>query len=166
MFLPHPATAIAVGALSTITMDLGALLGSRVGIAGGGPRRTGPDLLGRWVGHIARGRFRHSDILQAAPMPGELPLGFATHFSIGIVLALVYLWGLTAAGVSSTLLTGLLYGAATTIFAWFLMFPAQGMGWRGAAAPAPTRLARFSLYNHLIFGLGLALWTAILHPMA
>jgi len=39
-----------VGILATITMDVVAVIALRLGIAGRGPRRTGPDLIGRWIG--------------------------------------------------------------------------------------------------------------------
>jgi Protein of unknown function (DUF2938) len=38
-----------------------------------------------------RGKFRHTDILQTPPLRGELVLGLAAHYLIGIVLTLVYL---------------------------------------------------------------------------
>lgn len=36
-----------VGILATVTMDVVAVIALRLGIAGRGPRRTGPDLIGR-----------------------------------------------------------------------------------------------------------------------
>src|ERR1700758_5609043 len=77
-----------VGILATVTMDVVALIALRLGIAGHGPRRTGPDLIGRWIGYLFRGKFRHTDILQTPPLPGELVLGLAAHYSIGIVLCI------------------------------------------------------------------------------
>ena len=71
-------------------MDLGALLGVRLGIPGPGPRRTGPDLIGRWIGYLVRGKFNHDDILRTPPLRGELPLGLLSHYAIGAVLGLVY----------------------------------------------------------------------------
>ncbi|SRR6266550_7956538 len=53
-----------VGILATVTMDVVAVIALRLGIAGRGPRRTGPDLIGRWIGYLLRGKFRHTDILQ------------------------------------------------------------------------------------------------------
>ena len=75
-----------VGVLATVTMDVVAVIILRLGIAGRGPRRTGPDLIGRWIGYLLRGKFRHTDVLQTPPLPGELVLGLAAHYSIGIVL--------------------------------------------------------------------------------
>jgi|SRR5258705_11531482 len=91
-----------VGILATVTMDVVALIALRLGIAGRGPRRTGPDLIGRWIGYLLRGKFRHTDILQTPPLPGELVLGLAAHYLIGIVLTLVYLGLLVVAHATPT----------------------------------------------------------------
>ena len=130
-----------------------------------GPRRTGPDLIGRWIGYLLRGKFRHTDILQTPPLRGELVLGLAAHYLIGIVLTLVYLGLLVVAHATPTALSAILYGTATTVFPWFLMFPSQGMGWLGQDAPGDAHLARVSLFNHIIFGLGIALWMAVMRPI-
>ena len=62
---------VMVGILATVTMDVVAVIALRVGIAGRGPRRTGPDLIGRWIGYLLRGKFRHTDILQTPPCKGN-----------------------------------------------------------------------------------------------
>jgi hypothetical protein len=53
-------------------------------------------LLGRWIGHMPRGRFFHERIAAADPIRGERPLGWLAHYSIGIAFALLLLaiWGL------------------------------------------------------------------------
>jgi Protein of unknown function (DUF2938) len=91
-----------VGILATVTMDVVAMMALRFGIAGRGPRRTGPDLIGRWIGYLLRGKFRHTDILQTPPLRGELLLGLAAHYLIGIVLTLVYLGLLVVAHATPT----------------------------------------------------------------
>src|SRR5436309_5168748 len=120
-----------VGILATVTMDIVAVLALRLGIAGRGPRRTGPDLIGRWIGYLLRGKFRHTDILQTPPLRGELLLGLAAHYSIGIVLTLVYLGLLVVAHATPTALSAILYGTATTVFPWFLIVPVTGDGLAG-----------------------------------
>src|SRR5438270_3674792 len=110
-----------VGILATVTMDVVAVIALRLGIAGRGPRRTGPDLIGRWIGYLLRGKFRHTDILQTPPLLGELVLGLAAHYLIGIVLTLVYLGLLLVVHATPTALGAILYGTATTVFPWFLM---------------------------------------------
>ena len=57
-----------VGILATVTMDVVAMMALRLGIAGRGPRRAGPDLIGRWIGYLLQGKFRHMDILQTPPL--------------------------------------------------------------------------------------------------
>jgi len=151
-----------VGILATVTMDIVAVIALRLGIAGRGPRRTGPDLIGRWIGYVLRGKFRHTDILRTPSLRGEVVLGLAAHYSIGIVLTLVYLGLLFVAHATPTALSAILYGTATTVFPWFLMFPSQGMGWLGRDGPGDAHLARASLFNHIIFGLGIALWMAVM----
>jgi DUF2938 family protein len=156
---------VIVGILATVTMDIVAVMALRFGIAGRGPRRTGPDLIGRWIGYLLRGKFRHTDIVQTPPLRGELVLGLAAHYSIGIVLTLVYLGLLVVAQARPTALNAIVYGTATTVLPWFLMFPSQGMGWLGWDAPGDAHLARASLFNHIIFGLSIALWMAVLRPV-
>ncbi len=154
-----------VGILATITMDVVAVIAVRLGIAGRGSRRTGPDLIGRWIGYLLRGKFRHANILETPPLRGELVLGLAAHYAIGIVLTLVYLRLLIVVQATPTALSAILYGTATTVFPWFLMFPSQGMGWLGRDAPGDAHLVRVSLFNHVIFGLGIALWMAVMWPI-
>jgi hypothetical protein len=156
---------VIVGILATVTMDVAAVIAHRFGLAGHGPRRTGPDLIGRWIGYLLHGKFRHTDILQTPPLRGELLLGLAAHYSIGIVLTLVYLGLLVVAHAAPTALSAILYGTATTVLPWFVMFPSQGMGWLGWDAPGGAHLARASLFNHIVFGLGIALWTAVIRPI-
>ena len=112
-----------------------------------------------------QGKFRHTDILQTPPLRGELVLGLVAHYLIGIVLTLAYLGLLVVAHATPTALSAILYGTATTVFPWFLMFPSQGMGWLGRDAPGGAHLARVSLFNHFIFGLGIALWVAVMKPI-
>lgn len=154
-----------VGFLATVTMDVVAVIAFRFGIAGWGPRRTGPDLIGRWIGYLLQGKFRHTNILQTPPLRGELLLGLAAHYSIGIVLTLAYLGLLIMARATPTALSAILYGAATTALPWFLMFPSQGLGWLGRNAPGGAHLARVSLFNHIIFGVAIAVWMTVMRPM-
>jgi hypothetical protein len=103
-----------VGILATVAMDVVAVIALRLGIAGRGPRRTGPDLIGRWIGYLLRGKLRHTDILQTLPLRGELVLGLAAHDLIGIALTLAYLGLLVVAHATPTALNAILYGTITT----------------------------------------------------
>lgn len=159
----HPSIAgILVGVLGTLVMDLGGVIALRLGLSGQGPRRNGPALLGRWIGYLGQGKLRHDDILHTPPLRWEIPLGVVSHYAIGMVLGLGYLMLLQTTHVRSSVLTGLGYGVATTVFSLFFMFPSQGMGWMASRLPGAARL---SLINHAFFGLGLWLWTMILKPL-
>jgi len=48
-------------------------------------------LLGRWIGHFARGRFVHERIAAAEPIRWERPLGWLAHYAIGITFSYVLL---------------------------------------------------------------------------
>jgi uncharacterized membrane protein YagU involved in acid resistance len=72
---------------------------------------------------------------------------------------------LVVAHATPTAFSAILYGTATTVLPWFLMFPSQGMGWLGWDVPGDAHLARASLFNHIIFGFGIALWVAVMRPI-
>ena len=83
------ATLIGTGA--TAVMDLWGILRRRLlGIPS-----MNYGLVGRWVAWLPRGRFRHDPIGKTPPVRGELALGWAAHYAIGIAFAgiLVGLFG-------------------------------------------------------------------------
>ncbi len=154
---------IAIGVVATVAMDIGAIIGFRLGVAGTADPPLGPSLIGRWVGYFARGRFTHEDILCTPPLRGEMALGIATHYVVGITLTWIYLGLLAVVRAAPSVLAALVYGVVSTGLTWFLMFPAQGLGWWGRRARG-AHVARASLYIHTVFGAGLALGTAIFPP--
>lgn len=113
-------------------------------------------LLGRWIGHFPRGRFMHERIATAAPVPGERPLGWLAHYSIGITFALLLLaiWGLEWAW-SPTMLPAMLIGIGTVVAPWFLMQPAMGAGIAGSKTPDPRATRLRNLGTHAVYGVGL-----------
>lgn len=120
-------------------------------------------LVGRWVGHMPRGQFRHAAIAKAAPVTGERALGWAIHYLTGIVFAIA----LVALAGSSwlyqpTLLPALLLGVATVALPFLLMQPALGLGIAAAKTAKPAKARLHSLITHAIFGLGLYLTARLL----
>ena len=146
----------AIGILATGVMDVWLLLLTRLNV---------PTLnfafIGRWVGHLARGRVAHAAIAQAAPVPGELALGWLTHYAVGIAFAglLIVTQGLDWAR-SPSLLPALCVGVATVAAPWFVMQPAMGAGIAASKTPTPWRNRVRSLVNHTVFGVGLYLAAA------
>ncbi|HEU0033183.1 MAG TPA: DUF2938 family protein [Kofleriaceae bacterium] len=155
---------VAIGALSTLMMDAGAIAMRALGLLRGLP----PVATGRWFGSMARGTFTHHDILESPPVRGEMPIAMATHYLIGCTLAtgcvLLLRARARASGSLSTRMNialAMAYGTSTTVIAWFVMFPAMGYGLFGRHAPPPMQLFPSSLVNHAVYGGGLALWTYV-----
>ncbi|MBU57668.1 MAG: hypothetical protein CL543_02205 [Alcanivorax sp.] len=113
-------------------------------------------LVGRWIGHMRRGRFRHERIAEARPIAGERTLGWAAHYLIGIAFAagLVLLGG-PAWLAHPTPGLALVVGIATVAAPFLLMQPGMGAGLAARRTPRPWLARRQSLLNHAVFGLGL-----------
>ena len=62
-------------------------------------------LLGRWVGHMPRGRFVHEAIVAARPIPGERAIGWMAHYGIAIGFAVIALL-VTSTSLVRTILAG------------------------------------------------------------
>ena len=151
-----------VGIGATALMDVWLLLLSRRGVP-----TTSFAMVGRWVGHFARGRFAHAAVSKADPIPFELGLGWLTHYAIGVAYAalLVALQG--AAWLDQpTVLPALVFGAVTVAAPWFVMQPAMGAGFLALKTPTPLKNALRSLANHVAFGAGLYLAAAALAGLA
>jgi Protein of unknown function (DUF2938) len=147
-----------VGIGATAVMDTWLVLLSRLGVP-----TTSFALVGRWVGHLARGRFAHAAIAKAQPVAGELGLGWLTHYLIGIAFAglLVAVQG-TAWLAQPTYLPALVAGVVTVAAPWFVMQPAMGSGVLASKTPAPLANCLRNLANHAVFGTGLFLAAAVL----
>ena len=71
-----------IGTGATAVMDLWLALLGRLGVP------TLPfAMIGRWVGHWRRGVFAHEAIGKAAPVKGELALGWLAHYATGMAFA-------------------------------------------------------------------------------
>jgi hypothetical protein len=112
--------------------------------------------LGRWVGHLSRGRFFHDAIARSAPVRGELALGWLAHYAIGIAFAALLAGALgTAWMLRPTVAPALAIGVATVIAPLFVMQPAMGAGLASSRTATPVRNVLRSVANHAVFGLGL-----------
>lgn len=145
-----------IGIGATAVMDIWLMLLKRLGV---------PTLnfafIGRWLGHLASGTWRHDAIAKAAPVKGELALGWSLHYAIGIAFAglLVGINGLDWTS-NPSLMPALLTGVATVVAPLFVMQPAMGAGIASSRTPTPARNCLRSLANHIVFGAGLYLAAA------
>lgn len=151
---PQTLTLVAVvGVGATAIMDAWLAFLRRLGV-----RTLDLALIGRWAGHLARGRFAHAAIAKAAPIRGERLWGWLVHYSVGIVFAgllvLVQGGGWLRA---PSLLPALAIGTATVVAPLFVMQPAMGAGFAASRTSAPLANSLRSVANHAVFGLGLYL---------
>lgn len=160
--MPVFAQTLLIGIGATALMDLWLLLLARLGVS-----TTGFAMVGRWVGHLARGRLVHAAIARAEPIAFERALGWLTHYAVGIAYAAA-LVALQGAGwlVQPTAGPALVFGALSVAAPWFVMQPAMGAGVLASKTPAPLRNALRNLANHTVFGAGLYLAAATLAAVA
>ena len=140
----------AAGLLATYGMDVA---GRRIvaPLLGRGPSGS----LGRWIGHMLKGRFRHEDIRKSEPIRHEAGIGIAAHYAIGLILGAGYALLLHVPQPrQNSLRRATAYGAATTVLPWLWMFPARGQGVMGLRDRDP-RVPAFALLTHIAYGFGL-----------
>jgi len=106
------------------------------------------------------GHLVHKDIIDSNPTKNEVSVGWAFHYFTGGTLALTYPLFYMAFNVpmpESHLISGLLWGLATVLFPWFILFPGFGWGFFGSRAPSNVRSLISPLVEHLLYGLGLGI---------
>jgi len=150
--MDYAGSTLFIGAGATLATDLWAIARGRLfGV-------PAPDwgLVGRWFGHMARGRFRHERIATAEPVRGERVIGWTAHYLVGIAFAggLLAICGLAWTR-QPTLAPALVLGIATVTAPFLLMQPGMGAGIAASRTPRPNSARLQSLVTHAVFGLGL-----------
>jgi hypothetical protein len=140
------------GVGATAVMDLWGII--RKPLLGIAPPNYG--LVGRWLAHMVRGRFRHDAIAVSSPVHGERVIGWAAHYLIGIAFAAVLLgiWGLAWVQ-HPTIGPALIVGIGTMAAPFLLMQPGMGAGIAASRTPRPAAARLQTLITHTVFGLGL-----------
>lgn len=150
-----------VGGGATAVMDVWSWILKRLGVP-----TLNYALVGRWAGHLGRGRFVHAGIGRSAPIRGEAALGWAIHYAVGLAFAglLVAIYGVAWLH-HPRLLPALAVGVATVVVPLFVMQPAMGAGFAASRTPTPLKNCLRSLATHAVFGVGMylagALWQAV-----
>jgi hypothetical protein len=145
---------IFIGAGATLVTDLWALI--RRSWFGTALPNFG--LVGRWIGHMGQGKFRHDSIAAAAPIRGESCIGWVAHYLIGIAFAALLI-GIFGPGwlQQPQLVPALLVGIGTVAAPFLLMQPGMGAGIAASRTAHPARARMQSFITHAVFGLGLYL---------
>lgn len=150
--MDYPASILLIGAGATAATDLWALARRRLL----GVPAPNYGLVGRWLAHMPRGRFRHDSIAAATPVGGERLVGWSAHYLIGIAFAAIVpgIWG-TAWIQQPTIGPALLVGIGTVAAPFLVMQPGMGAGIAASRTPRPASARLQSLLMHAVFGLGL-----------
>ncbi len=151
-------TVVLIGGGATLFMDIWLMFLKRLGV-----QTLNFAFIGRWVGHLCRGRVAHAAIGKADPVRHELLLGWLTHYAVGLVFAAV-LVGVAGMGwvAAPAMLPAVALGVGTVVFPLFVMQPAMGLGVAASRTPAPLKNCLRSVLNHAVFGLGLFLSATVI----
>lgn len=147
-----------IGIGATLVMDLWALLLKRLGIT-----TLNFAMVGRWAGHLFRGRFHHAAIARAEPVANELMWGWIIHYAVGVLFAALLVAVMGQGWLRApTVLPALLFGIVSVIAPFCVMQPAMGAGFFASRTPTPGKNRLRSLMTHGVFGLGLYLAALLL----
>jgi hypothetical protein len=145
--------AVLIGGGATLVMDGWAFVLKTLGI-----RSLDFAHLGRWIGHLPEGKWMHESIAKAAPVRGELLLGWCAHYAIGITFSALLISGFGLKWTRSpSLLPALLVGIGTVVAPLLILQPALGAGVASSKTAAPLFNAAKSVLTHAVFGFGLYL---------
>ena len=154
--------ALLIGAGATLFMDMLAALQKRLL----GVRPLNYALVGRWIGHLWRGRFSHESIAAAPAIRGEAALGWLAHYAVGVAFAglLLALWGVEWVH-EPTPGPAILLGIATVAAPFLILQPGMGAGIAARKTPRPNIARLRSLATHISFGIGLYVAALIVAPL-
>ena len=145
-------TGLVIGLGATIAMDIWALALNRV--FGMGLPNWGN--VGRWVAHLPRGIVFHNDISTAAPVHGEVKIGWLFHYAVGLAYGVIFVALIGADWLASpTFLPAWIFAIVTIGAGWFLLHPGLGLGWVLSKTDTPWKNRGMGLLAHTVFGIGL-----------
>ena len=149
--------ALGLGFGATLVMDIVAWMNKRFfGVSG-----LDYALVGRWIGHLAKGRIGHVHIANSSPVAFETAIGWSVHYAIGAFLAAMFLWIVGMNWLQDpSLLPAVLFGGATVIAPFTILQPAMGAGLAASKTAKPNLMRAKSVLAHVSFGFGL--WIAAL----
>jgi len=150
--MDYAVCSVLTGAAATALIDIWAIARKRLlGIPA-----LDYGMVGRWLGHLARGRSHHERIAASPPVRAERLIGWIAHYGIGIAFAAVLLatWGLDWMR-QPRLAPAMIVGLASVAAPFFIMQPGMGAGVAASRTPRPHAARLQTVVTHAIFGLGL-----------
>jgi len=147
---------IVMGITATVLLDLWALVAKKFGMP-----TADWGIVGRWVGHMPKGRYAYSSIVELADdskkIKYEKIIGWVFHYAVGIFYAAIYYYLTIKLANPPTVYNAVAFGLATVIAPWFIMQPGMGLGVMARLSPKKTIIRLYSLSAHTVFGIGLFL---------
>jgi hypothetical protein len=113
--------------------------------------------VGRWFAGMLQGRFVHSEGINQSPaVAGELAIGWAMHYVIGVLFAaaLLAIWGVDWVH-APRFIPALIVGLVTVGAGWFILQPGMGVGIACSGAPKPNVARLLNIAGHVVFAIGL-----------
>lgn len=152
---------VLIGIGGTITMDVYAFILKLFKIKG-----LDYKFLGRWIGHLFKGRFNHNKIFDAVPIKYEQIIGQVSHYAIGITFAFLLVIVFEKKWLDNpSLFPALVIGLLTMIAPFFVMQPAFGFGIAGSNLPDPNKARLMSLFIHCVYGIGLFITAVVVNKI-
>ena len=139
---------ITIGIIGTVGMDVWALLVRNIF------RLPVTDwaMIGRWTAYIPKGRYFHSPIAASEKVRHELAIGWAVHYTTGMIYGGLYLFLMQVVlGNAPTLQSALIFGLATLAAPWLVMQPCLGLGIFASNAPKPWLVRLINISMHTVF---------------
>ncbi|MGH7491187.1 MAG: DUF2938 family protein [bacterium] len=95
--------------------------------------------VGRWMANFPKGKFVHKNIMMTTPVHGELVIGWAAHYLIGITFAFLLVLFYGKEWLEKPMLyPALIIGIITVCAPLFIMQPAFGFGIASSNLPKPN----------------------------
>jgi len=123
-----------------------------------------PQIPGRWILYMLKGKFVHEDINLTPALPNEKLAAIISHYLIGIFLVGIYLClGIIIPVIDELIWMPFVFGTATVLLPWLWLYPSIGIGFLASKAEKQSNYIIFSSINHLNFGIGMTVWIVIFH---
>ena len=147
------------GLVGTVMMDITAIAAEKLNITNGG-RCGGPQAIGRWTLGLFDARIIHKNIVDSSSVKYETFTGWILHYLIGAGLVLTYpLFYLALSRPMPTdhLIPGVVWGLASTVLPWLILYPGYGWGLFGHGAPKNASPFIATPVAHMLYGLGMGI---------
>lgn len=114
--------------------------------------------VGRWILYIPKGCLSHQNITKSPELDGEKMIGWLSHYIVGIILAVLFVFIVGQSWlVEPKLAPALIFGMVSVSFPFLIMQPCFGFGIAASKLQHSCFAQLKSLITHIMFGIGLYL---------